>query len=114
MGATFQRKDGVVVVDGDRCVGCAYCVQACPFGSRFINPITHTADKCTWCYQRITKGMKPACVQSCPTGARLFGDLKNENDPIRQIVSEERVAVLQPEKLTKPRCYYLGYDKEMR
>jgi len=75
---------------------------------------TKTADKCTWCYHRITKGLKPACVQACPSGARLFGDVKKEDDPVRKILATERIAVLQPEKLTKPSCYYLGYDKEVR
>ena len=114
VGASYTNKDGVVLVDSKRCIGCGYCVQACPFGSRFINPETRTAEKCTWCYHRITKGLKPACVEACPTGARTFGDMMNERDPIRKIVTEEHVAVLQPEKLTKPRCYYLNYDKEIR
>lgn len=114
VGASYSTPEGVVLVDNKRCVGCGYCIQACPFGSRFLNPVTKTAEKCTWCYHRVTKGLKPACVEACPNGARMFGDLKNERDPIRKIVTEEHIAVLQPEKLTKPKCYYLGSDKEVR
>ena len=83
------------MVDNERCIGCAYCVQACPYGSRFISPVTHTAEKCTWCYHRVTKGLKPACVEVCPTGTRQFGDLKREDDPVRQAIEHDRVAVLQ-------------------
>jgi Fe-S-cluster-containing dehydrogenase component len=114
VGASYSTKDGVVLVDADRCIGCGYCVQACPYGSRFINPRTHTADKCTWCYHRVTKGMKPACVEICPVGARVFGDRENPDDPINEILATERVMVLQPELLTKPQCYYLGLDMEVR
>ncbi len=114
VGASYRSKDGVVLVDQDRCIGCSYCVQACPYGSRFINPATKVADKCTWCYHRITKGLKPACVQACPVGARMFGDVMQEDDPVRKILATERLSVLQPEKLTKPSCYYLALDKEVR
>lgn len=114
VGASYSTKDGLVLVDDKRCIGCGYCVQACPYGSRFINPQTKVAEKCTWCYHRVSRGMKPACVEVCPTGARLFGDLKKEDDPVRKIISTERIAVLQPEKLTKPSCFYLGLDKEVR
>jgi Fe-S-cluster-containing dehydrogenase component len=114
VGASYRTKDGVVLVDGKRCIGCAYCVQACPYGSRFLSPVTHTAEKCTWCYHRITKGLKPACVEVCPTGTRLFGDLKREDDPVRKILETERVAILQPHLLTEPQCYYLHLDKEVR
>jgi tetrathionate reductase subunit B len=114
VGASYNTKEGVVLVDQDRCIGCGYCIQACPYGSRFLNPKTKTAEKCTWCYHRITKGLPPACVQACPTGARQFGDLKDEGDPVRKILATERIQVMQPEKLTKPKCYYLGLDKEVR
>lgn len=114
VGASYQTVDGLILVDQEHCIGCGYCVQACPYGSRFINPATRTADKCTWCYHRITKGMLPACVQACPVGARRFGDLKNAGDPVRKIITTERVMVLQPELLTEPACYYLGLDREVR
>jgi tetrathionate reductase subunit B len=114
VGASYRTKDGVVMVDGERCIGCAYCVQACPYGSRFINPATHTAEKCTWCYHRITKGLKPACVEVCPTQTRLFGDLKREDDPVRHVIEHDRIAVLQGHLLTEPRCFYLHLDKEVR
>jgi Fe-S-cluster-containing dehydrogenase component len=114
VGASYRSKDGLVLVDAKRCIGCGYCVQACPYGSRFMNPRTHTADKCTWCYHRITRGLLPACVQACPTGTRRFGDLKQEDDPVRKIIATESVRVLQPELLTEPHCFYLGLDKEVR
>jgi Fe-S-cluster-containing dehydrogenase component len=114
VGASYRTKDGVVMVDGERCIGCGYCVQACPFGSRFLSPVTHTAEKCTWCYHRVTKGLKPACVTVCPTGTRQFGDMMREDDPVRQAIEHERVAVMQPHLLTEPQCFYIGLDKEVR
>ncbi|MBW2260497.1 MAG: 4Fe-4S dicluster domain-containing protein [Deltaproteobacteria bacterium] len=114
VGASYTTRDGVVMVDRKRCIGCGYCVQACPYGSRYIDPESHTADKCTWCYHRITRGMNPACVQACPKGARLFGDRMRENDPVFEMVETRPVRILQPELLTKPQCYYLGADKEVR
>ncbi|MGQ9857356.1 MAG: 4Fe-4S dicluster domain-containing protein [Thermodesulfobacteriota bacterium] len=114
VGASYTTKDGVVLVDGKRCIGCGYCVQACPYGSRYLHPVTHVADKCTWCYHRITRGLRPACVQACPVGARAFGNMKNLQDPVRKIIATEPVLVLQPELLTRPNCYYKGLDKEVR
>ena len=56
VGATFSTEDGVVLVDDQRCVGCRYCIQACPYGARFFNPYSRTADKCTFCYHRLEQG----------------------------------------------------------
>jgi Fe-S-cluster-containing dehydrogenase component len=119
VGASYRTKDGVVLVDQEHCVGCGYCVQACPYGSRFIPheasaPYTRTAQKCTLCYHRITKGLKPACVAACPVGARQLADMKNQFDPVRKRILTERVGVLQPELLTEPQCYYVALDKEVR
>ena len=69
VGATFIGRDGVVLVDQKYCLGCAYCVQACPYGCRYIHPTKRVADKCTLCYHRITKGLTTACCEACPTGA---------------------------------------------
>ena len=114
VGATFRTNDGVVLIDKDYCVGCRYCIQACPYGCRYLDPRTHTASKCTWCYHRLTKGLKPACVEICPVGARVIGDRKDRDDPINEILATRRIHVLQPELLTKPQCNYLGLDGEVR
>ncbi len=114
VGASYRTVDGVVLVDGDRCIGCGYCVQGCPYGSRFIHPKTHTASKCTLCYHRITRGLKPACVDACPVGARMLGDTKTVGDKVAEIIATERVQVLQPQLLTEPNCYYLGLTSEAR
>jgi Fe-S-cluster-containing dehydrogenase component len=62
VGATYKTDDGVVLVDRSWCIGCGYCIMACPFAARFFHPIEKVADKCTFCYHRITKGLETACV----------------------------------------------------
>ncbi len=114
VGASYRTLDGVILVDEKRCIGCGYCVQACPYGSRFIHPTQHVASKCTLCYHRITRGMTTACVQACPVGARLLGDMKKPGDKVAEIIATERVQILQPELLTEPNCYYLGLTREAR
>ena len=113
VGAAYRTKDGTVLVDPKRCIGWGYCVQACPYGSRFINPVTHMADKCTLCYHRITKGLLPACVQACPKGARIFGDLNDPKSGISTLLKQRRYRVLKPEMGTHPKCYYIGLDREV-
>ncbi|MDX7686671.1 4Fe-4S dicluster domain-containing protein [Aeromonas caviae] len=92
-GATFQRDDGIVVVNNDWCVGCGYCVQACPYDARFINHETNTADKCIFCAHRLEAGLLPACVESCVGEARIIGDL---NDPKSRIQHRRQVHLLRP------------------
>lgn len=116
VGATFDTPDGAVLVDKSYCIGCGFCVQACPYGCRFLNPVTHTADKCTLCYHRITRGLKPACVEICPSGARIFGDLKNPapDDPIQKFFENNKAQTLKPHLGTGPRVLYADLDKEVR
>jgi Fe-S-cluster-containing dehydrogenase component len=116
VGATFDSPDGAVLVDKNYCIGCGFCVQACPYGCRFLNPVTKTADKCTLCYHRITRGLKPACVEICPSQARIFGDLKNPvpDDPLQRFIANNRVQSLKPHLGTKPKVLYAGLDREVR
>ncbi len=112
-GATFKAMDGVVLIDTKYCFGCQYCVQACPYGVRSLNEQRGTAEKCNWCYHRITKGLNPACVEVCPTGSRVFGDLNDDNSPISQFIRNNKVTVLKSEMGNKPNLYYVGADKEV-
>jgi Fe-S-cluster-containing dehydrogenase component len=114
VGATYQAPDGVVLVDRKWCIGCGYCIMACPYGVRFFHPVYHTAEKCNFCYHRITKGLKTACVEACPFGARMIGNSKDPSDPVTKIITTERVEVLKSEYGTKPQVYYIGKDEEVR
>jgi len=119
VGATYKTLDGVVLVNQKRCIGCRYCIQACPYGARYLVPdaeVTptgqkHVADKCTWCYHRITRGLLPACVEACPVGARTFGDLRDPDSAVRRILDEHRIDVLKPDLGTRPRVKYIGLDE---
>jgi Fe-S-cluster-containing dehydrogenase component len=114
VGATFIAPDGVVLVDQKYCLGCAYCVQACPYGCRYVHPVKKVADKCTLCYHRITKGLTTACCEACPTGARQLVDLKNPKDPIHEFLKTHNVQVLKPQMATGAKVLYNGLDGSVR
>jgi tetrathionate reductase subunit B len=114
VGATYQTADGVVLVDRTWCIGCGYCIMGCPYGVRFFHPVYHVAEKCNFCYHRISQGIKTACVDACPFGARRIGNLRDPDDPVTRIISTERVAVLKEEYGTKPQVFYLGLSKEVK
>uniref|UniRef100_A0A831UIF4 4Fe-4S dicluster domain-containing protein n=1 Tax=Geobacter metallireducens TaxID=28232 RepID=A0A831UIF4_GEOME len=114
VGATYSTADGVVLVDRKWCIGCGYCIMGCPYGVRFFHPVHKVAEKCNFCYHRITKGMKSACVDACPFGARQIGNLRDPNDPVTRIIMTERVGILKEEYGTKPQVYYIGLSKEVR
>ncbi len=114
VGATFSTENGVVIVDEQRCIGCRYCIQACPYGARFLHPETHTAEKCTFCYHRVVRGLAPACVEVCPTGARIFGELRHRNSPLARFMHFSELQVLKPHLNTDPKVYYANLDGEVR
>ncbi|HBG04652.1 MAG TPA: 4Fe-4S ferredoxin [Geobacter sp.] len=114
VGATYQTEDGVVLVDRKWCIGCGYCIMGCPYGVRFFHPVHHVAEKCNFCYHRITKGMQTGCIDACAFGARRIGNIRDPEDPVTRIIMTERVNVLKEEYGTKPQVFYLGFTKEVR
>jgi len=111
--AAFTSPEGIELVDPDRCIGCAYCVQACPYGVRFINPDTGNADKCTWCYHRIKRDEQPACVEACPVGARVFGRLDDPESEISKRIKAIPTSVLKEHLGTHPKLRYVGISGEV-
>jgi tetrathionate reductase subunit B len=110
-GATWKREeDGIVVVDPDICIGCKYCILACPYDARFLNPETGAADKCDFCLHRVSQGLAPACVETCIGGARIFGDINDPDSEISKLIATNPVSVLRPEKGTEPNVYYIAAD----
>ena len=126
--ATWKEPDGVTVIDYDWCIGCRYCMAACPYWARHfnwntpeipteeINPVTHylsnrprdkgVVEKCTFCIQRTRKDRQPACVEACPTGARVFGNLLDPNSEIRYILKHKTVFRLKEDLGTEPKFWY--------
>lgn len=118
--ATYQRPDGLVLVDEKRCIGCGQCVDECPYGARFLNPGKRTvsseavgdktADKCTLCLHRLDSGVVPACVNTCQANARLVGDLNDPESAIARVAQAKGATVLLPEKGTTPQCRYVSLN----
>ena len=106
-GASWQREDGIVLVKYDDCVGCKYCIIACPYDARFHHPEKHTVDKCTFRVQRVDRGELPACVETCPSKVRVFGDLNDSKSPIHLLLATRRHRVLKPQTGNGPQLYYL-------
>lgn len=114
VGATFESPDGVALVDEKYCIGCSYCVQACPYGCRYIHPETNTADKCTLCYHRLKKGIDPACMEICPTGSRIYGDLNDKESDLVRFLKENNTHVLKPNLNTGAKLYYNALFSEVK
>jgi tetrathionate reductase subunit B len=108
-GATMQGPDGVVTIDPKVCIGCGYCVEACPYEARFLNQVTKRADKCDFCAARTARGAEPACVATCTAHAKFFGDLEDRTSEVFRMVYER--AARRVESATTavgPNVYYLG------
>ena len=106
-GASWQRKDGIVLVNYDECIGCRYCMIACPYDARYFNEEEGVVDKCTFCVQRVDKGELPACVETCPSKVRVFGDLEDPKSRIRELLATRRYKVKEPQTGNGPQLYYL-------
>ena len=111
--ATYKRDDGAVLIDNDKCIGCRSCITACPYDARFINPVTKTADKCTFCVHRVDKGLIPSCVQGCIGRARIFGDLNDPNSEISRYLAKNQAKQLNPATGNEPSVFYIGLDESV-
>ena len=111
--ALFKRRDGIVDLHGDNCIGCRSCMEACPYDQLFIDPNTHTAEKCNFCANRVENKLLPACVSVCPTECRIFGDLDDPASEVSRIVQHEAFMVRKPEKGTGPKIFYLGAEESV-
>ena len=122
--ATWKREDGIVMMDYHRCIGCRYCMAACPYGSRSFNwrdprPFVKktnpdfptrergVVEKCNFCAERLAKGLIPGCVEVCPEKALVFGDLEDPNSEIREILNSDYSIRRKPGIGTRPQVYYL-------
>ncbi len=109
VSALHYLDNGIVNIDSSRCIGCAGCIMACPYGAIYMDPESNTADKCTFCAHRIEGGLMPACVVACPVEANIFGDLEDPDSHISKYISrDKRVQVRKPEKMTIPKHFYVG------
>jgi len=122
--ATFKLPNGITMQDEHRCIGCRFCMAACPYGSRSFNwrdprPAiksenkeypTRTkgvVEKCTFCTERLAVGKLPACVEAAPKGGMLFGDMEDVNSEVRKIVTNQYTIRRKPDLGTGPAVYYL-------
>lgn len=155
--ARYQQDDGIVLTDFEKCIGCRYCIVACPYGVNFFNwkdpednyygldwddkeldSVTDgavppwknpdldkrygpderlvagsghfrgTTEKCTFCIQRVTKGLDPACVETCPVDALIFGDLDDPQSDVSQTLRKKSSFKLKEELNTNPKVRYVG------
>ncbi len=104
-GASYKRKDGVVLVNKDKCIGCKYCIAACPYNVRIIKKEGYI-EKCRFCIEFVEQGGKPACMTTCMTGVRMFGDLDDPNSEISKFIIKNKLKQFKAELNTKPRIYY--------
>lgn len=105
--ALFRRDNGVVDFDGDACIGCKACMQACPYDALYIHPEKNTAEKCNFCSHRLEIDLEPPCATVCPTEAILVGDLDDPTSRVAKIVATGEVDVRKPEKGTRPKVFYV-------
>ncbi len=110
-GATFRDRQGRVRVNPQACIGCGYCVTACPFDARTLHPTRGVVEKCDLCAPRVDAGLEPACVRTCPAGARLFGDLDERGGALARAFGRRPVRRRETRQVaTAPRVYYTGRE----
>lgn len=126
VGATYKSEDGIVMINYDRCIGCRYCMVACPYNARRFNwgapefkdsrelnskvpeRPPGVVEKCTFCVHRTRRGKKPRCVEACPVQARHFGNLTDPSSEVSKVLKSFRYVQLLQQKNTDPHLYYIS------
>ena len=111
--ASHVREDGIVQVDGDKCISCKLCISACPYNARYTHPDTHVAAKCNFCIHRVDKGLEPSCVNGCPMKARTFGNLNDPESEVSKLIIQEGAITLKSELGPQPSVYYIAPNQEV-
>ena len=106
-GANYKRRDGLVLIHEERCIGCKYCVVACPYEARYFLEEKGIPGKCKLCQPRIDKGVQPACVLACPAGARYFGDLDDPDSQVSKLIALKKAKQLRADVGTGPNIYFV-------
>ena len=123
--ATFQREDGIVIVDQHRCIGCRYCMIACPYDARQFNFKENTEwpnkdrprsshgvpQSCTFCVHRLDRGQQPACVEACKKAGANALAVGNLNDPasdVSRLIADHPAQGLREDLGTRPKVFYIG------
>jgi dimethyl sulfoxide reductase iron-sulfur subunit len=127
-GASYRREDGIVAIDPNKCVGCGYCIENCPYGARYLNKKSDgyfgselipseevgfkkhkigVVEKCTFCSHLLERGKEPICVRTCIGKARYFGDLDDPSSEVSQLITSKRGFQLLKELGTNPSVYYI-------
>jgi len=125
-GATFRRDDGIVIMDFHRCIGCRYCMAACPYGSRsfnFFDPRKYldpadmdpdfptrmkgVVEKCNFCADRLAVGLRPACVEACKDTCLVFGDLEDSGSDVRKVLRSNYTIRRKDALGNAPKLFYI-------
>jgi molybdopterin-containing oxidoreductase family iron-sulfur binding subunit len=123
--ASYKRADGIVLVDHHRCIGCRYCIIACPYNARFFNYKENpdwpnkdspkrrhgVSESCTFCAHLVDKHKKPACVAACENrnaNALAFGNLKDPDSDVSRLIASNQVRGIREDLGTKPKVFYIG------
>lgn len=98
----------IVTMNVDDCIGCKYCIVACPYDVRFMNAETKAAENCNFCHDtNLAEGKQPACVESCKYDALVFGDFNKEDDYMNKVLGVKDTVRLKPGYGTRPSLRYI-------
>ena len=107
-GASYRRTDGLVLIDQTKCIGCKFCIEACPYDARYFDATRQVVDKCSTCVHRLDAGQPPACVETCIGLARHFGDVNDPASDVAKLYATGRAKPFHPETGTGPNIFYIS------